>query len=229
MSDDESVNPREALIVTEVNWDDVSYEREALELFQFARVPRLAPASIEGTKIKAVDVHYDVWEPVASPQPRLLSRARFERNFPSLIRDWAAAGSTSVCLFVKGPSREFFDELEIIASILQPERHRYCLLPPLGEWVDGEVGNLLFEWPLSRIEQAVDDWFMSPSLQFEMYVGNAGLINRLAILYLEPESDEKWHRAVAETQFSLRVWPDCDGMFVFGTSIPPAFRSLDWP
>ena len=187
------------------------------EFFQFRQHPRnfSNPAALADCYFYDLVITYYVqnWGPHAPPpHPGI-----FEEFFPRILKKLIGSGNT-LTLFIKSFDRDYFNEFAVIETILAPRRLKYVLLPNLAVSIDPRVpldaGHLIFEWPADSLDYIVQEWFMSPTVSIEGYIGPQLPLSRIAELYFQPDREERIRELLRDIEVGFRVWTDNNGLFV---------------
>jgi hypothetical protein len=141
----------------------------------------------------------------------------FAECFPAILARLVGESGT-LALYVKSSDPEFFEEFNVIRTILAPRGLRYILLSeargPDGLRRPGEVGNLVFEWPLVDLDYVVKRWFMCPQVSIEGYVATELPLRVVSDLYFSPDTEARIRQVLRTVDLAFRLWPDNDGLFI---------------
>ena len=149
----------------------------------------------------------------------------FTECFPKIVGN-LVAGHATLTLHVKSSSPDFFEELDVINTVLAPSSLRYVLLSesqgPTGGQHRPELGNLVFEWPAAKLDYVVERWFMCPQVSIEGYVAAEPALGRIAHLYFSPDTVWRIREILSAVELAFRLWPDDDGLFILTDKLDQA-------
>ncbi len=219
---------------TELKIEDVrsrvlDYERRTkfglsplYEFFQFSRYPR----SFSTPGVLQDCFFYDLYITLYTqewgsskppPHPGI-----FEDFFTTIMNRLVGTGNT-LTLFVKDLDKEYFDEMEVIDSLLAPKNLRYVLLgnpiAPDDRRTQIDQGHLIFEWPLESLPYVVEQWFMSPQVTIEGYISSVPPLARIAQLYFQNDTEQRIRELLRTVELSFKIWPDNNGLFVLSDKL----------
>jgi hypothetical protein len=204
---------------TVLNYDLYLKQRAGLlrDFFRFRGQPRSFsnPAALGDCFFYDLHItHYvDRW----GPHPPPPHPGFFEDFFP-MILGRLVGPQNKLMLHISSSDPDYFDELSVANEILSPRNLAHVLLPsppsPGGETIQAEVGDLVFEWPTDSLEYIVDQWFMSPQVTVEGYIGEKSVLEQIAKLYAQEDTEERIRRLLEKIEIGFKVWPDNNGLFV---------------
>lgn len=187
------------------------------EFFQFGRYPRnfSSPSVLKDCFFAELYLTRNVEKWGANPPPP--DPAVFEEFFPHILRVLTGPGN-KLTLHIKSLDPDYFDELEVIKTLLVSRNLNYILLAnPL---VPGEprtqldVGNLVFEWPVDALDYVVEHWFMSPIVSCEGYISGESCLPRIAECYFQADTEERIRELLRKIEIGFKVWQDNNGLFL---------------
>ncbi len=150
--------------------------------------------------------YVDGWRPgAAPPHPGL-----FEDFFPVILGKLVGPHER-LFLRIESSDPEYFDARSVASGILA---HRNLAYVFLGQSVGTNTGHLIFEWPVYELEYVVDQWFMSPQVTLEGYIGRESALTQIASLYAREDTEETIRELLTHLEFGFRVWPDNNGLFL---------------
>ena len=209
----EDISPRA------LNFDEAYAHRQSplYEFFQFGRYPRTFsnPAVLKDCFFFELYVssYVDKW-PSSSPPP---DPGMFEKLFANILGS-LAGDKNRLTLHVESIEADYFDELEVINTLLAPRNLSYVLLPkpllPGDQRTQPEVGNLVFEWPLDSLDHVIEHWFMSPIVSIEGYISRQTVLPEIEALYFQADTEARIRELLRTIEVGFRIWQDNNGLFL---------------
>ena len=212
------------LEISDVRADILDYARYVsrrapllYEFFEFWPTPRDFHDSSKLADCFFYNVHINAyvkdWVPGVRPpaDPQV-----FREAFPSLMRKLVGEGSLTFCVI--SPDPDSFDAVKTIKEILHQQNLSYMFLrcaqkqstheEPLTE------GVLFFEWPIDKLEDFADSWFVSAQVTVEGYINSQSILPQVAQLFYQPDTEERLRELLRSIEVGFKVWPDFNGIFL---------------
>lgn len=192
------------------------------EFFQFGKYPRAfsKPSQLRDCYFSELFINCYVKDWSSNnlpPHPGI-----FEEFFQPILSRLTGPGNI-LTLYVKSIDPSYFEELEVIKTLLAPRNLSYILLSnpflPQGQRTQLDFGHLLFEWPTDSLDYVVENWFMSPIVSVEGYISPQRVLGRLAELYFQADTEERIRTLLRAIDIGFRVWPDNNGLFLLSDKL----------
>ena len=195
-------------------------QRLLYEFFEFWPNPRdFSNSSIlQHCNLFNIYINYYVssWVPDVRPPTHPGVFADF---FPDILS--RLTQTHSITLLVKSTDQEYFNEAEIIRTLLKPQQLKYMLLPDYSK-IDNVVdrmGYLFFEWPVGALASVVKEWFMSPQITIEGYVSPESPFSAISSIFFQPDNEHRIAELLRNIDFGFKLWPDNNGLFLISDKL----------
>lgn len=207
-----------------LNFDEAYAHRQSplYEFFQFGRYPRTFsnPQVLKDCFFCELHVSSYVANWPSSPAPP--DPGVFEKLFGDILRSLTGEGN-KLTLHVASIDADYFDELEVIKTLLAPRNLSYILLSnpllPGDLRTQPDVGKLVFEWPLDSLDYVVEHWFMSPIVSIEGYISRQNILPKITELYFEADTEARIRELLRNIEVGFRVWQDNNGLFLLSDKL----------
>lgn len=207
-----------------LNFDEAYAHRQSpvYEFFQFGRYPRTFynPLVLQDCFFFELyaSSYVDKW-PSSSPPP---DPRMFEKLFGNILGSLTGERNR-LTLHVKSMEADYFDELEVVKTLLAPRNLSYILLPnplvPGDARTQFDVGNLVFEWPLDSLDHVIEYWFVSPIVSIEGYISRQSVLPVIAELYFQADTEARIREFLRSIEVGFRIWQDNNGLFLLSDKL----------
>jgi hypothetical protein len=192
------------------------------EFFQFGRYPRTFCNPLVLKDCHFFELHassyVDKW-PSSPPPP---NPGMFEKLFANILRSLTGEGNR-LTLHVKSFDDDYFEELEVVKTLLAPHNLSYIFLSNSSRiavpGTRSDVGNLIFEWPLDSLDHVVEHWFMSPIVSIEGYISRQSVLPKIAELYFQADTEARIRELLRSLEVGFRIWQDNNGLFLLSDKL----------